>query len=178
MSCGLDSDDGAVLGVIDARRGAGVLGVDAQAHVALVVRLGLGDDLGGGLLLLRLLGDVAVAEVFPEAAVAGDGLERVEALGRQPRHAGLLGVAVGDVGPAGFVLVLRPEQILRLVADGVEVLLNVQVELERVGSERLLDLLLAVEGLVGVARHVQRLGGELRRSSQRAGWGTALCRTG
>ncbi len=53
---------------------------------------------------------------------------------------------------------------MRLVADGVEVLLDVEVELERIGGQRLFDLRLAVEGLVGVTRHVQRLGGELRWS--------------
>ena len=148
---------------MDAGRRAGVLRVDAQADLAFVVGLGLGDDLNRGALLLRLLGDVAVAEVLPQPAVAGDGLEGVEPLGRQPGHAGLLGVAVGHVGPAGLVLVLGPEQVLGLVADGVELLLDIEVELERVGGERLLDLLLAVEGLGGVAGHVQRLGRELRR---------------
>jgi hypothetical protein len=58
----------------------------------------------------------------------------------------------------------RPEEILRLVADGVEVLLDVEVELERIGSQRLFDLRLAIEGPVGVTRHVQSLAGELRRS--------------
>src|SRR5262249_25760145 len=122
------------------------------------------DDLDRGFFLLWLLGDVAVAQVFPEAAVAGDGLEQVEAPGWEPWHAGLLSVAVGDVRPAGFVLVLRPQEILRLIADGVEVLLDVEVELERIGSQSLFDLRLAVEGFCSIARHVQRLGGELRWS--------------
>ena len=54
---------------------------------------------------------------------------------------------------------------MRLVADGVEVRLNIEVELERIGGQSLFDLRLAVEGLVGVARHVQGLAGELRRSA-------------
>ena len=46
---------------------------------------------------------------------------------------------------------------------GVELLLDVEVELQRVGGERLFDLLLAVERLGRVAGHVQRLGRKLRR---------------
>ena len=78
-----------------------------------------------------------------------------------------------SVGPAGLVLVLGPEQVLGLVADGVELLLHIEVQLERIGDERLLDLLLAVEGLRGVASHVERLGRELRLSCQHAGSGTS-----
>ena len=146
---------------MDSRGRAGVLRIYAQADLALVVRFGLGDDLDGGALLLRLLGDVAVAEVFPEAAIAGDGFEGVKALGRQPRHAGLLGVAVGHVGPAGFVLILRPEEVLGFVANRIEVLFNVEVEFQRVRGERFFDLRLAIKRLGGVAGHVERLGREL-----------------
>jgi hypothetical protein len=39
---------GAVFGVVNAWRGTGVLGIDAQAHVAVVIRLRLSDDLDGG----------------------------------------------------------------------------------------------------------------------------------
>ena len=115
---------------MDARRRTGVLRIHAQSHLAVVVGLGLGDDLNRGALLLRLLRDVAIAKIFPKTSVAGDKLERVQALGRKPRHTGLLRVAVGYVGPAGLVLVLRPEQILRLVTNSVELLFDVEVELQ------------------------------------------------
>ena len=153
---------GAVLGVMDARGGTGVLRIDAEANLALVVRVRLGDDLDGGAFLLGLFGDVAVAEVFPEAAIAGDGFERVESLGRQPRHASLFGVTVGHVGPAGLVLILGPEEVLGFVADGVEVLLHVEIEFEGIRGEGFLDLRLAIEGLGLVSAGVEWLAGELR----------------
>ena len=155
-----------VLSVVDARRGAGVLRVDAQTDVPLIVRLTFGDDLDRGFLLLGFLRDGAVAQVFPQTTVAGDGLEAVEPLGRQPRHASLLGIAVRDIGPTRVVLVLGPQQVLRLVADGVEVLVDVEVELEWVRCEGLLDLLLTIEGLGGITRQVQRLTRKLGRPAR------------
>src|SRR5207247_11137565 len=91
------------------------------------------------------------------------GLERVETLRGQTRHSVLLGVAVGYVGPSSLVLVVGPKQILRLIADRVEVLFDVAVEFQRVGGEGFLDLGLSVKGLGAVARHVQRLARELWR---------------
>ncbi len=45
--------DGRVLRVVDARRRAGILRIDAQADLARIVGLGLRDDLDGSRLLLR-----------------------------------------------------------------------------------------------------------------------------
>src|SRR6266536_3097564 len=56
----------AVFDIINAWRRAGVLRIDAQADIAVVIRFRLNNDLHGGFFLLRLPGDVAVAEVFPE----------------------------------------------------------------------------------------------------------------
>ena len=139
--------DRSVLGKIDARRRTGVLRVDAQAYLPVVIGIGFGDDLGRGAFFLRFLGDIPVAEVFPQPPVAGDGLERVQSLWRQPGHAGLLGIAVSHIRPAGLVLVFGPKQILGLVADGIELFLDIQVQLQRVGGQRLFNLLLAVERL-------------------------------
>jgi len=62
-------------------------------------------------------------------------------------HASLFAVAVGHVGPAGLVLILRPEKILRFVADGVEIPFNVEIEFDGVRRERFFDLCLTIEGL-------------------------------
>ena len=138
------------------------MGIHPQPHHAHIVWLRLGDDLDGGALLLRFLGDVTVTEVFPEAAIAGNGFQCVESLGRQPRHTGLLGVTVGHVGPAGFVLILRPEKVLGFVANRIEVLFNVEVEFERVRGERFFHLRFAIKRQFSVAGHVECLGRKLR----------------
>src|SRR6266545_3957837 len=144
--------NGAVLDIVNARRGASVLRVNAQADVAVIIWLGLGNNLDGGFFLLRLPGDVAIAKVFPEAAVAGNGLEHVEALGREPRHASLFSVAVSDVGPAGFVLVLGPEEVEN---SSVEVLFVGLLLLFQVGALRMA----LGDAAIGFVRGVELAGG-------------------
>lgn len=60
------------------------------------------------------------------------------------------------------------------LADGEEVLFHVKVELERIGCQRFLDLRFAVEWLVGISRHVERLltscGRRPARPSRRYPW--------
>src|ERR1019366_8987800 len=135
---------GCILSIVDAGSRPGVFGVDAQPNHTGVVRAGLADDLNGGGLLAGLTRDVSVAEVLPESAVAGDGFEGIQTFGRQPRHTGLFGVTVGYVSPAGIVLIFRPEEVLCLIANRVEVLFDIEVELQGVCSERILHLVLPV----------------------------------
>jgi hypothetical protein len=118
---------GAIFLVVDAWHRTRVLGLDPQAHLAFIVWTGLHGHLGRGLLLLWLLRDIAVLKVFPETSVTSSLKQCVQTLGRQPGHAGLLSVAIEHIGPARLILILGPEQILGLVADGIELLLHVQV---------------------------------------------------
>ena len=101
-----------------------VLRIHAQPHLAVIVRFGLRNDLSRGAFLLWFLRDVAVTKIFPEGTVAGDGLERVQAFGRQPRHSSLFRITIGYVRPASFILVFGPEEILGFVTDSVELLFD------------------------------------------------------
>ena len=97
--------------------------------LTLIVRLGFRYHLRRSRFLLGLFRNVAVAEVFPEATIARDRLKRIESFGREPWHARLFGIAINDIGPPGFVLILRPEEILRLIANRIEVFFNIKVKL-------------------------------------------------
>ena len=130
--------------VINARRGAAVLGGNAQPHLALIVGLAVCNHLRHGLLRTRLFGERAITQVFPKPGLAGLGNQCVEPFGRKPRHRGLAGGAVGHIGTARVILRRWPQQCFRTVTQCVKFLLDIRVELARMGDESLLDLLFAV----------------------------------